>query len=301
MALSGFLYRYQVSGRDYNVFTLNNKKKYFIPSCDYDTFLELVSKEPPGSDATNGLIERANDPMPIVIDLDFMYKRAAFDTIHNRVTRFSAAAILEGGDNLPQFVSQYFTNEPFPPLDTNAERKITNIHCQQFIVHFVAALYKVCDMREFTKPLRFFVLLRTHPLGVKDYVKDGIHILCPDIRIPLDLKKQIYRELNATNVIDHVFEGTGFINSGADVLDDGIDRGGLFMYGSGKPGIGVYVFNHSWLVETNMINHANVSVTNINNVIRADTLDALEVEGLTKTLSINYRIDAPLLEANPSL
>ena len=122
--------------------------------------------------------------------------------------------------------------------------------------------------------------------------------MCPDIRIQQDLKKRIYHELAAANVIDDVFDGTGFINPGADVLDDGIDRSGLFLYGSGKPGQGAgYVLNHIWLVETNVINRASATPLNVNYAFRAGTIDALDLVGLTKTLSINYRTDATLLDA----
>ena len=301
MALQAFLDTYQIAGGDYNVYSFNGKQKYLIPSGVYESFLELVATEP-----CCGLIERAHYRMPLVLDLDFLYSRTAFDTIQARVHRFSVAAVaaeatgrLEQAGDLQTFANTYFAHEPFPPLDDNVMRKFTQIHCRRFITEFVVVLYKVCDMRDFSRPLRFYVLLKARPLAVNGGgVKDGIHIVCPDIRIPLDLKKRIYRELGETNVINNVFDDTGFINDGTHVLDDGIDRSGLFLYGSGKPGQGAgYVFNHIWLVETNTINHATVSPLNVNYAIRAGTLDALEVARLAKTLSINYRTDAALLDA----
>jgi len=290
-----FLETYQIAGGDYNVSRFGSKKKYLIPSDVYSTFLELATKEP------LDLIERAHYFMPVVMDLDFRYKRAAFDTLEQRVGRFSAAvaARLEPDDDLPLFANQYFANEPFPPLADNVVRKFTQIQCRRFITEFVVALYKVCNMGQFTGALRFYVLVKEHPVSVNgSNVKDGIHILCPDIRIPSDLKRKIYDALIDNNVIDDVFAETGFINNGLDVLDTGVDSSGLFLYGSGKPDQGAgYVFNHIWLVETNTINQGAVTPLNVNYAIRAGTIDALELAGLAKTLSINYQTDAFLLGA----
>jgi hypothetical protein len=302
MALQAFLDTYQIAGGDYNVSSFGGKQKYLIPSGVYESFLELVAA---ATEPCCGLIERAQACMPLVLDLDFLYSRTAFDTIQARVDRFAVAAVtalarVEPEGDLQAFANTYFAHEPFPLLDDNVARKFTQIHCRRFITEFVVALYKVCNMRDFTRPLRFFVLLKARPLAVNGGagVKDGIHILCPDIRIPQDLKKRIYHELATANVIDNVFDGTGFINPGADVLDDGIDRSGLFLYGSGKPGQGAgYVLNHIWLVETNVINHASATPLNVNYAFRAGTIDDLDLVGLTKTLSINYRTDAALLDA----
>ena len=299
-ALSAFLSEYQIAGGDYNVSSFGGKQKYLIPAEAYDSFLTLVSATAAGEPGCD-LIERPQAHMPLVLDLDFLYSRTAFDTIQARVDRFAAAALarVEPEGDLQAFANTYFAREPFPPLDDNVARKFTQIHCRRFITEFVVALYKVCNMRDFTRPLRFFVLLKARPFAVNGGgVKDGIHILCPDIRIPQDLKKRIYHELADVQAINNVFGQTGFINDGAHVLDMGVDRNGLFLYGSGKPGQGAgYVFNHIWLVETNTINCAVVTALNVNYAIRAGTLDASEEAGLAKMLSINYRTDAVLLEA----
>jgi len=300
MALQTFLDSYQIAGHgDWNVCSFGGKQKYLIPADVYDSFLELFSAAVADTEPSCSLIERPQAHMPLVLYLDFLYSRAAFDTIQARVDRFAAAAVarVEPEGDLQAFANTYFAHEPFPSLDDNVTRKFTQIHCRRIITEFVVALYKVCNMRDFTRPLRFFVLLKARPYAVNDgRVKDGIHIVCPDIRIPLDLKKRIYHELADANVINNVFDDTGFINP--DPLDKGVDRNGLFLYGSGKPGQGAgYVFNHIWLVETNVINHVAVTALNVNYALRAGGIDASEAAELAKTLSINYRTDATLLEA----
>jgi hypothetical protein len=88
-------------------------------------------------------------------------------------------------------------------------------------------------------PLRFFVMLKSGPVVEKGLLKDGVHIVCPDVSLPPAIMSAIRLVLLDSGAIETCF--TGLVNPVADVFDESvIQRNNWFLYGAGKPDSGVY-------------------------------------------------------------
>ena len=87
--------------------------------------------------------------------------------------------------------------------------------------------------------LRFFVMLKNGPSIDKGLVKDGIHIVCPDVSLPTSIMTAIRLVLLESGAIEECFKD--FVNLAIDVFDESvIQRNNWFLYGAGKPDLGVY-------------------------------------------------------------
>ncbi len=126
-------------------------------------------------------------------------------------------------------------------------RRFTDEHIGNFIVGFTDVLNKFYDLKHFTEPPRFFVCLRPMPYEQKKagerIIKDGIHIICPDIVISAEHQIAIRTAALQNNIIADCFEGTDYINADKDVYDEAISAGrnGWLFYGESKPDIPPYL------------------------------------------------------------
>ena len=87
--------------------------------------------------------------------------------------------------------------------------------------------------------LRFFVMLKSGPRVEKGLIRDGIHIVCPDVALPASIMIAIRLILLEQGAIEACFDG--LVNNSADAFDESvIERNNWFFYGAGKPDAGVY-------------------------------------------------------------
>eukprot|EP00873_Tetraselmis_striata_P043733 jgi/Tetstr1/463997/TSEL_008802.t1 len=193
---------------------------YYIPVVENDRFFRVYARHvarhrssPQYSGrAFIGLVERHRDHGPVVIDLDFRF--APFTDVQNR---------------------QY---EPM--------RRHTREHIVKFLRKYVNVLAEWV-----VPPPTFHVVVMEKPGArmEKGVVKDGVHIVIPEIVTHTRVQALIRREFVNRHHKD-VFDGMNTSNGLADIFDEAvIQRNGWMMYGSGKDGDACYEPTFVWKVE----------------------------------------------------
>lgn len=183
------------------------KGKWLIPDAEYPKFLDLmhdylfVQKGRPLN-----LIEqpRLNEPKPLLIDLDFKF-----------------------------------------PISDTLSHKFDARHISAF-VRKVAEGLSVFTETERYSAIRFFVSQRPQAYASaeskgKKYIKDGIHIQCPDLSLTNEKQKVLRLWLLEQQAIEKSFEGIGYTNAVDDIYDESMVRKqGWFLVGESKPQIPPY-------------------------------------------------------------
>lgn len=146
-----------------------------------------------------GLVERHRDAGPVVIDLDFRYKARGDDGDLRR---------RHDDDVVLRFVRQYVRE----------------------LARWVALPAGGTEV---------YVLQKAGPRVDKGLVKDGVHIVLPDVVTEPLVQRLVRRRVLPR--AERVFESLGLCNGVEDVVDEAvIERNGWMMFGSGKPGDQVY-------------------------------------------------------------
>jgi len=209
-------------GTDWNITGMgrHDKGSYRIPDKDYDKFLKLVHDTIFGEPSTAcGLLEKhLPSGGPILIDLDFKYT---------------------AGSHL--------------------QRRFDDGQLRTFVLNYASAMYRYFDMKMFDKPLRFFVLLKpapeVAPAKNKDthIHKDGVHIICPDLTLDPKIQYTLRGYMLQKNMVQSVFDDTGFTNSEQDVYDlSVINRNNWFLYGATKPDKAWYSVSAMYEIPTDL-------------------------------------------------
>ena len=218
------------------------KGKWLITNEDYPKFYDLLHDYLFVKNYSPlNLVEqpRVNESKPLMIDIDFHYS-----------------------------------------LETNKLRKFEKKQVQQFIKHIGETLrtfYTIDTCGE----LRFFITQRRGPYreGSKPYIKDGIHILCPDIALKNDKQTVIRNYILQENFLKTSFEGSGYINRDDEVYDESMMRKqGWFPYGESKPSIDPYVLDYVF------------SYDPINDEWSEETSEKYSNRELLELLSVHYNI-----------
>ena len=178
--------------------------KYLIKDDDYPKFLDLLHNYLFVHNARSlNLVEqpRANEPKPLLLDLDFRYSQDQAP-----VRTFSQ-------DNINAFCHDVvFALEHFFDLD--------RYETLRFFVCLRPAPYQESGKKE---------------------RKDGIHIECPDLSLSNEKQKVLRSYLLGRDAIQKSFAGTGYTNKEEDVYDESMTRKqGWFFYGESKPNIPRY-------------------------------------------------------------
>jgi len=128
--------------------------------------------------------------------------------------------------------------------------------------------------------LRFFVTMREGPYKTnKEYHKDGIHILCPDITLVNEKQKVIRNYILKNDYLNSAFEGSGYNNADTKVYDEAMTRKqGWFPYGESKANVVPYLLNYVFTFNVDENTWINDDITDYSN------RDLLEL------LSISYKI-----------
>jgi P4 family phage/plasmid primase-like protien len=182
--------------------------RWLIPNEDYPKFYDLLHDYLflKNFNPLN-LVEqpRVNESKPLMIDIDFHYS-----------------------------------------LETNKLRKFTKEQVREFIKCIGETLRKFYVIESY-ETLRFFITQRRGPYreGNKQYIKDGVHIMCPDISLKNEKQKVIRNYVLQEEYLKNSFQGTAYTNRDDEVYDESMTRKqGWFPYGESKPSIDPYILDY---------------------------------------------------------
>jgi P4 family phage/plasmid primase-like protien len=213
-----FLNKYRVKrGEPYTNTGMNNdclkygnfnfNGSFCVPDDEYESFLEHIYRIVFEYEIPLGLTERHLDTLsPIVIDLDFRYKQ-----------------------------------------EYGVERQHTQKQILTFIKLYHTELTDVIDLHEHQKDkFRYFILERPDPRldESKGVVKDGVHIVCPDLQLPYSILFMI-REF-VIKKMGSIFEDKKFneIQPFSECFDKSVIRDSNWMiHGNTKKGVPAYELN----------------------------------------------------------
>jgi len=182
--------------------------KYLIPDENYEQFLDLMNKHLFEERARPlNLVEQPtpNGPKPLVIDLDFRYRK-----------------------------------------DRSLAHPFEQSHIKAFTEKLTEGLGTFFDLNPYEE-LRYFVSLRPQAYVDKKSgeIKDGIHIVCPDIILSFEKQGALRNWMLGQDAIKETFKGTSFINESEGIYDASCTRKqGWFLYGESKPDIPAYTLSY---------------------------------------------------------
>lgn len=147
-------------------------------------------------------------------------------------------------------------------VDSTLSHRFSNAHIRPFVLQIAAGIGEFMDITRY-EALRFFVSLRPQAYADgKKYIKDGIHIQCPDIALTNDKQKVLRLWLLQNEAIQKSFEGIGYINDVEDIYDESMVRKqGWFLVGESKPAIPPYALKHvlSYVPETDSLDQEDAT------------------------------------------
>jgi P4 family phage/plasmid primase-like protien len=186
-----------------------NKGNWYVSDDDYSQFMDLMHEWLFVKDLRpNNFVEqrKPDGVTPLLIDLDFAY-----------------------------------------PPEKNLERTFTKENIQIFVAEAAAVLKENFDLKD-RQNVRFFVTLRPNPYpnkGTSKHIKDGIHILCPDITLPPEFQALVRHLMLEREAVKKSFGETGYINRDDIVFDESLTKKqGWLFYGESKPDIPPYTLKH---------------------------------------------------------
>lgn len=201
--LNKFFHRYKVEkGSQYTNTSMGNPmKSLYIPDNEYDDFLDMYTKCL-NAGLSLHLTEKPIEVSPLRVDLDFRYENINVQTTEITIGEDTRTVILHKYtvQNIKNIVKEYF--------------KILNTY---FDVE--------------PQQLKAYVQEKEYASIFRDKIKDGVHILFPDILMGYEsqhfirskmLQSEVFKMMNLSNKID-------------DVVDKAIiDKNCWLLYGSKK-------------------------------------------------------------------
>lgn len=177
---------------------------YYIPVIDNDRFFRVYARyiasrkfsQHYNGKASIGLVERHRDYGPVVIDLDFRHE--------------------------PDINS----------IGSEPKRLYTRLNIDNFIRKYLAAAN---DWVSFPDELNIIILEKPQARQEKGIVKDGVHIVIPELVAHTRVQHLIRRDVIELCKRVNPFDGMSLCNTLENVFDEAvIKRNGWMMYGSGK-------------------------------------------------------------------
>lgn len=174
------------------------------------------------------------------------------------------------------------------PADTGLHRRFDIINIKKFIEQYAKVLNQFIDTSAY-ESLRFFVSLRPAPYrfaGASPAIKDGIHIVCPDIILPQDVNAAIRFIMLENDIIKNAFGDIGCTNTDKDIYDESMVRKngpGWFFYGESKPNVPPYALS-------NIYTYAPEDSTFVDEDINYTSRQLMEL------MSIRYNVDDNIAE-----
>ena len=163
------------------------------------------------------------------------------------------------------------------PIDTALSHRFSKGHIRAFVRSVIDGLNEFMDLSPYTS-LRFFTSLRPQAYADKKFIKDGIHIQCPDLSLTNEKQKVLRMWLLDNEAIQKAFAGIGYINAVEDIYDESMVRKqGWFLFGESKPQIPAYELD-------------NIYCFNPDTSILDEDGTALSERELMEVLSVRYNI-----------
>ena len=182
--------------------------KYLIPDENYEQFLDLMNKHLFEERARPlNLVEQPNPngPKPLVIDLDFRYRKD-----RSLAHPFEQSHIKAFTEKLTEGLGTFFDLNPYEEL-----RYFVSLRPQAYV-----------DKKS-------------------GEIKDGIHIVCPDIILSFEKQGALRNWMLGQDAVKETFKGTSFINEPEGIYDATCTRKqGWFLYGESKPDIPAYTLSY---------------------------------------------------------
>ena len=128
----------------------------------------------------------------------------------------------------------------YPKKDRSVHHSFTQEMIEEFCKVLVQGIQTFFDLSEYPE-LKFFVLLRPQAYGSGEYMKDGIHIECPDFTLNNDKWNVLRQWVLRDTAIQRIFGSTRYVNTVEDIFDASMGRKqGWMFYGCSKPNIAPY-------------------------------------------------------------
>ena len=166
------------------------------------------------------------------------------------------------------------------PRERNLYRTFQKSHILSFCKNIGDSILKFFEPSN--GQLRFFITMRAEPYsdGNKDYHKDGIHILCPDITLVNEKQKVIRNYVLQQNYLSQSFNDTSYNNRDDEVYDIAMTRKqGWFPYGESKRNVAPYLLNYIFTLDVD------------DNSWNEDDISIYSNRELMELLSIRYNIE----------
>ena len=146
----------------------------------------------------------------------------------------------------------------FDVNDENVKRKITKKYIDDIVIEYDKVIRQYVDIEEYT----MYVMQKPYPVVDKGVVKDGLHIVIPDIVTKPSIQYLIRK--NVLDIIKTILTPLNLKNGIEDVVDEAvIERNNWQMYGSCKPNCDIYkvVTTYTYMKSKNDIEeNCNISV-----------------------------------------
>lgn len=166
------------------------------------------------------------------------------------------------------------------PIENNLVRTFNKSHILSFCKFIGNSIINFFETDR--SILRFFVTMRKEPYidKRKQYNKDGIHIMCPDITLVNDKLIVLRNYILQENYLGESFKNTGYNNKDEDVYDVSMTRDqGWYPYGESKPNVPPYVLSHVFSLDSQTVDWTEEANDNY------DSRELMEI------LSIRYNIE----------
>lgn len=166
------------------------------------------------------------------------------------------------------------------PIGNNLVRTFQKTHIYTFCKHIGESVLHFFEPTQ--SPLRFFVTMRAEPYidGKKQFNKDGIHIMCPDITLMNEKQAVLRNYILEKNFLSTSFSNTSYNNNDDEVYDISMTRKqGWLPYGESKPNVPPYLLNFVFTLNAK------------ENIWTDDLIDRYTSRELIELLSIRYNIE----------
>lgn len=143
----------------------------------------------------------------------------------------------------------------FEMTDNNIKRKFEDTHIQNIVDAYIDVMRVYIDLPE---TVTFYVMQKPYPVIDKGIVKDGIHVVIPDV-ITSPSVQYIVRK-NVIPKLAEIFKDMDLKNSIEDVVDEAvIERNNWQLYGSSKPNCDKYKISHIFKYQKEVLENLDVN------------------------------------------
>ena len=129
------------------------------------------------------------------------------------------------------------------PMEIGLQRKYSNDLIKRIIMLWNNEIGKYIDIAK--DEIYAYVFEKSKPVSSKGYIKDGVHIMYPNVvtipEVQIEIRNIIIKELEEQKMFDDL----GVLNTVNEIVDEAvISKSGWFMYGSTKENSEYYKITH---------------------------------------------------------